>query len=218
MIGVAISTHNRREIAEHSISQWRRFLPEMARLFIVDDASDIPYPDADFRFEEQAGIAVVKNKCLELIENYTHLILVDDDIYPLSPDWWKPYVYGTPQHACYIFGREKLWSEPDYTAYNLPRGCFLYFTNHCLQTCGGFDPKFKIYGYDHAELSRRIFNMGLTPAPYIDVPNSKGLFYSHDEELTVQSSLPRNERALRIKENKKHFDLTQNSNKFIPYK
>lgn len=217
-IGIAISTKNRREIAEHSISQWRKYLPQDARLVIVDDCSDVPYPDADFRFEEPAGIAKVKNKCLSLLEGCDHIFLIDDDIYALHEKWWQPYVHGTPQHACYIFGREELWQEPDYIAYDLPRGCLLYFTNHCVKTCGGYDEKFNVYGFEHPALSRRIFNMGLTPAPYIDVPNSKGLFYSHDEELTTRSSLPANERYKHIKENKKYFELTQNSNKFIPYK
>ncbi len=217
-LGIAISTKNRREIAEHSIFQWRKYLPEGAKLVIVDDFSDVPYPDADFRFEEPAGIAKTKNKCLSLIDNFTHLIIADDDIFPLHVNWWKPYVHGTPQHACYIFGREKLWQEPDYIAYNLPRGCLLYFTNHCIKTCGGMDENFKLWGYEHANLSRRIFNMGLTPAPYIDVPDSKGAFYCHDEELTVRSALPTLERMKHVKANKELFLRTQNSNQFIPYK
>lgn len=218
MIGIAISTKNRRETAEYTISQWEKLLPEGTKLVIADDASDTPYPASTYRFEHPAGIAKVKNKCLELLEGCDHIFCSDDDIYPLQTDWWKPYVHGSPQHACYIFGREKLWQEPDYVAYDLPRGCFLYFTKHCLQTAGGYDERFATYSYEHAELSRRIFNMGLTPAPYIDVPNSKGLFYSHDEELTTRSSLPANERYKHIKQNKKYFELTKNSNKFIPYK
>lgn len=218
MLGVAISTKNRRETAEHTISQWKKFLPEGTQLVIVDDCSEIPYPGADYRFDEPAGIAKTKNKCLSLLEGCDHIFLSDDDIYPLQTDWWKPYVHGSPQHACYIFGREKLWQEPAYIAYDLPRGCLLYFTKHCLEIAGGYDERFATYSYEHAELSRRIFNMGLTPAPYIDVPNSKGLFYSHDEELTTRSSLPANERYKHIKQNKKYFELTKNSNKFISYK
>lgn len=216
-IGVAISTRNRREMAEHSIQKWRDFLPASAKLVIVDDASDVPYPGADYRFETQAGIAVVKNKCLELLEGCEHLFLVDDDIYPL--DAWAPYyVNSNLQHACYIFDRKMLWKEPDYVAYDLPRGCLMYFTKRCIEKAGGFNTNFKIYGYDHAELSRRIFNMKLTPAAYIDIPDSKGLFYCHDEQLTVRSSLPLQERTRFIRGNKKLFDDTFSSNTFIPYK
>lgn len=218
MIGVAISTHNRREVAEHSIAEWRRFLPEGAKLVIVDDASDIPYPGADYRFEKRAGIAVVKNKCLELLEDCSDVFLSDDDIYPKHLSWWIDYVQSPLSHACYIFNREKLWSEPDYVSYALPRGCLLYFTKRCTEIAGGFDTNFNVYGYDHAELSRRIFNMKLTPARYIDIPFSKGIFYSHDEQATARSSMTPGQRSGYIKANKKYFDETFLSNKFIPYK
>lgn len=217
LIGIAISTRNRREIAEHSIEQWKKFLPVGAKLVVVDDASDIYYGNSNYRFDQQAGISVVKNKCIELLEGCEHLILVDDDIYPLEKNAIFQYVYCNLQHACYIFERKLLWKEPDYKAYDLPRGCLLYFTRHCIQKAGGFDTNFTGQ-YEHAELSRRIFNMKLTPAPYIDIVNSKGLFYSHDEQSTTQSSFDPYERSKAIHANKKYFEETKLSNQFIPYK
>jgi hypothetical protein len=217
-LGIAISTHDRRDIADHSIAEWRRFLPVGAKLVIVDDASTIPYPGADYRFEQHAGISVVKNKCLELLNNCDHVFLCDDDIFPSINSWWLPYVHSNLQHACYIFDRKMLWKESDYIAYDLPRGCLLYFHKRCIQVAGGFDTNFKLWGYEHAELSRRIFNMELTPARYIDIPNSKGLFYSHDEQSTSKSSLDVVERNRFIRSNKKYFDETFLSNQFIPYK
>lgn len=217
-IAVCITVHNRAEMAGHTISEWKRLAPSNCTIFVVDDASEPAFPGADYRFPTQVGIAVAKNMCLKLADYAEHVFLSDDDIRPVTENWWQPYCYGTPQHACYIFGREKLWQEPDYIAYDLPRGCLLYFSNHCIKTCGGYDTQFKIYSFEHPALSRRIFNMGLTPAAYIDVPNSKGLFYSHDEELTTRSSLAANERYKHIKQNKKYFELTKNSNQFIPYK
>lgn len=217
-IGIAISTHDRREIADHSIAEWRRFLPVGAKLVIVDDASVVPYPDADYRFDQHAGIAIVKNKCLQLLEDCDHIFCVDDDIYPVREGWELPYTSSTLVHACYIFQRRKLWTEPTYIAYDLPRGCMLYFNKYCLKVAGGFDTRFKIYGYDHAELSRRIFNMGLTPARYVDVPGSERLFYSHDEQFTAQSSLPTVERTEYVRQNKGLFNQTFFSNQFVPYK
>lgn len=217
-IGVAVSTHNRREIADHSIEQWKKFLPVGAKLVIVDDASDIPYPGATFRFDKQAGVPVVKNKCLELLDNCTHIFLADDDIYPINEMWWSSYVYSNLAHACFIFDREKLWSERDYVAYNLPRGCLLYFSGRTVQIAGGFNTLFSNYGYEHPELSRRIFNMGLTPAAYIDIPNSANLFYSHDKELTVRSSVPVNQRGRYIVANRLVFNSLLTSKQFVPYK
>lgn len=216
-IGVAISTHNRRDIADHSIEKWRQLLPNGAKLVIVDDASAIPYPGADYRFERQVGISVTKNKCLQLLEGYDHVFICDDDIYPLDPNWATWYTHSNLQHACYIFDRKLLWAEPDYKAYELPRGCLLYFTKRCIEKAGGFDTNFTSM-YEHANLSQRIFNMKLTPAPYIDIPYSKGLFYSHDEQGTAQSSMDAYERSKAIRANKKYWEETKLSNQFIPYK
>lgn len=216
-IGIAISTHNRRVIADHSIAEWRRFLPEGAKLVIVDDCSDIPYPGAAYRFEQRAGISKVKNKCIQLLEDCEHIFIVDDDIYATDPNWATWYTHSNLQHACYIFDRKMLWKEPDYIAYELPRGCLLYFTKRCIEKAGGFDTNFTGM-YEHAELSRRIFNMKMTPAPYIDIPFSKGLFYSHDEQNTAQSSFDAYERHKAIRENKKYWEETKLSNTFIPYK
>jgi hypothetical protein len=94
----------------------------------------------------------------------------------------------------------------------------LFFTRHCINTAGGFDERFQGWGYEHAELSRRIYNMDLTPAPYLDIRDSKGLFYSHDEHFSCKSSVPNDKRAEGIIINQPLFAETINSNKFIPYK
>lgn len=216
-IGIGITSHNRCKMAEYSISMWKEFLPTGANLAIVDDGSTIPLKSANYRFEERQGISIAKNKCLELLENNDHIFLVDDDIYPLDPNWATWYTHSNLQHACYIFDRKLLWTEPDYKAYELPRGCLLYFTKHCVEIAGGFDTNFTNQ-YEHAELSRRIFNMKLTPSAYIDIPHSKGLFYSYDEEYTTRSSFDPYERTKAIRENKKYWEETKLSNTFIPYK
>jgi hypothetical protein len=218
MIGVAISTCNRREIADHAINQWYKFLPAGAKLVIVDDNSEIPYPEADFRFEQRAGVSVVKNKCLELLQNCEHIFLSDDDVFPTDKNWFLPYAAGNLWHACYIFDRVLLNETFHYKSYDLPRGCLLYFRKTCIQFAGGFDTNFKMYGYDQAELSRRIYNMGLTPAPYIDSPHSAGLFFSHDEHRTGKSCLTAPERTNFIRANKIYFDKTENNKTYIPFK
>ena len=63
-ISIAISIHNRHETAKECIKQWCKYLPKNAKLFIVDDGSDVPFPGADIRNEKAKGIAACKNQCI----------------------------------------------------------------------------------------------------------------------------------------------------------
>ena len=67
MIGIAITTHNRRDTALQTFDKWTSMLPDGAIIIVVDDASDEPYPNADYRFDLNVGIAKAKNKCIELL-------------------------------------------------------------------------------------------------------------------------------------------------------
>src|SRR5690606_10124331 len=84
-IGVGITTHNRPEIFAKTLAEMRKHLPPGAKLVVVDDASKEPVAEADYRFEENAGIARAKNKCLELLDGCEHIFLFDDDCYPRCP-------------------------------------------------------------------------------------------------------------------------------------
>ena len=86
-IGIGLTTHNRPEVLEKSLAEHRKFLPEVAVLVVVDDASHPPAkaPGATlFRFPHNAGIAAAKNKCIELLMDAgcTHFFLFDDDSWP----------------------------------------------------------------------------------------------------------------------------------------
>lgn len=200
------TTPNRKEVFEKTLQWWINLAPKNADIKVYSDT-------------EHIGIAASKNKCLAMCEGYSHIFLVDDDIRPMTVNWGKDYVESDLEHAMYIFDRHKLFQNEKYASYILPRGCMLYLTKKVLETAGGFDERFKGYSYEHAEYSRRIFNMGLTPAPYLDIPNSKGLFYSYDEQdANFQSSIDRHTCRENITKNKILFDKTVNSNQFIPYK
>ena len=60
MIGIGITTHNRRSTALHAIREIKRLAPQGSKVVVVDDASDVPFPGADYRFEQNAGIAKAK--------------------------------------------------------------------------------------------------------------------------------------------------------------
>lgn len=208
-IGLGITTRNRNEILEKCLQEHNRFLPEGARLVVVDDASDVPVKEADYRFEVSVGVATAKNKCFDLLQDCKHIFLFDNDIYPIHKDWYKPYIEHTEPHLQYIFTNTIckahkdiiLEHEDDYTkAYSGGRGCMLYFNN--LQE--RFDETFK-FGFEHAELSQRIYKKGYTKYPFMDVKKSNNLLHSMDEHCEVSSTLSPKERLREVIKNRKYY-------------
>lgn len=225
MIGIGYTTRNRRDIAEKSISECRKYLPPGARLVIVDDASTVPYPGATFRFNENAGIAAAKNKCLELLDDCQHIFLFDDDCHAKANLWHLPYINSGIKHLSFTFeklfngrknGNNKIAVKGKFTIYNKACGCMLYFHRSVLDVVGGFDPAYKSYSYEHLDLSNRIFNAGLTPHRFMDVSNSLSLLHSEDYYGKITSSI-QNRNSL-IAKNKMLYDANYKSKEFKPYK
>lgn len=229
-IGVAITERNRYEIFKKTFDEIKRYLPKGAMLVVVDDASDIPVPEATYRFTKNVGIAVAKNKCFEILyrSGCDHIFLFDSDCYPVSPDWWKPYVESPEPHLMYIFthwgdGRSTgdtniIYRDSSHVAYDHPRGCMLYYDRKCLDVVGGMDEIFRKWGYEHGNLSDRIFNAGLTSFRYIDVPGSDKLIYSVDEHTSNRHSTTKsNERRQCIEANKPEYEKRIFKSYYFPF-
>lgn len=208
-IGVGVTTRNRADILETTLQHIRKHTPN-AKLVVVDDASTQPVQEADFRFTEQAGIARAKNKCLELLDGCEHIFLFDDDCYPIADDWWKPYVESPEPHLMYQFEDrttrklgdiKQVYRDDEHVAYTGVRGCMLYVHRSCLDTVGGMDPIFGVWGYEHVDWSNRIHNAGLSSWRYADVVGSDKLIYSLDEHEAVKRSVPTGERQQLVDRN-----------------
>lgn len=231
-IGVGYTVHNRNEIAYESIIKMLDSIVTVDNISVrvVDDASRDKFEIADYRFNTNAGIAVVKNKCIELLYDAgcTHFFLFDDDLYPTVSNWWVNYINSGLEHACWNYNRKEVRfnvlvsaKTPDYeptitgyAEYEKPNGCMLYATRKVIDTVGGWDTDFKGYGYDHVNWSDRIFNNGLTPARYIDIPNSSHLFKMADCETSVSSDI----RATTIPINQQLYIEKFYSKEFKPFK
>jgi len=209
-IGIGITTHNRPEAFKKCITAILEYCPSYFGwsnfvIVVVDDASDFEYVHRDFvtykhfkmdvhRFDVNVGIARAKNKALEMLYNAgcEHFFLFDDDTYPLVDDWWKPYVESREPHLMYIFEHFanakgpndmiKIYQDEEISAYSHVRGCMLYYKRIVLDTVGGMDIAFGKWGHEHGDLSNRIYSAGLTRFRYMDVANSKGIFYAADEQ------------------------------------
>ena len=199
----AITTFNRPEVLEFTLSQFNKFGGDVV---IVNDCSSVAYPKLPnmHRNKERLGIAKSKNKCLSLLKKYKRIFLFDDDCFPVSENWWQPYIDGGEHHYCYA-------SEPNTnirqinektTWWNETYGCCLMVDQEVLKKVGGMDERFGLWGFEHCEYTHRIFNAGLTPYPYITPNNLSKYVWSLDLlgsyggfEWDEQSSMPEQERA-----------------------
>jgi len=191
-IGVAVSTFGREEVFKYTLNQIKKFTPD-AKIVVVQDFNGKRLKEADYYFEERAGIAKVKNKCLELLNNCQHIFLFDDDTYPIKEEWYKPYVESKHKHLMYLYGNKIRGFPQEYdenTVFmNKPRGCMLYFDRSVVEP---FDETFGLWGGEHEDLSRRI------SGKFLDVKNSKELIYSMDEHREVKSTIPIKEKISKI--------------------
>lgn len=215
MISIAITTRNRREAFQKVICQILLHTSCRYQLIVVDDASDEPYCNADHRFEQRAGIPAAKNKCLELCE-HDHIFLLDDDTYPIADDWWRPYVESEKNHLCYTF-LQKYKEKDGFTYHQLGNGCMLYLTRKCLDVVGGFDWNFGLGKYEHVNLSRRIFNAGLTEAPFMDVVGSGRLLYCMDQGGEVERSFTAKEMREQLNNGREYHRKKLNSTYYVDY-
>lgn len=213
-IGIAITTHTRPNgmgVLSKTLTEILRHRPAGSRVVVVDDASEIDLGGTQliqnfiadennqyYRFKENVGIALAKNKCFELLQDCQHLFLFDDDTFPLVPNWYEPYVNSAEAHLMYIFEGFKdgghpgditrLYEDDKIVAYTHVRGCMLYFKRICLEKVGGMSEAFGKWGNEHKHLSNRIYAAGLNTFRYMDVQGSSGLFYSGDEHRDVTST------------------------------
>lgn len=215
-IGIGITTYNRNAVLDATLLKITQFLPTEAEVVVVDDGSATPHPKATYRFETNQGTPIAKNKCLELLYNLgcEHFFLFDSDCYPLQPDWEKPYIASVERHLNFTF-KYSFEIINGHKVHSNPNGCMMYIHRSVLDVVGGFDVGFKFYGYWHGAFSNRVFNAGLTSAPFMDVVGSEKLFISMDEKRAVKTSRP--DRGNFLPHNKKRYFDTLNSAEYHPF-
>src|SRR5690606_2165107 len=124
-IGVGITTHNRPDAFQKSFLEIKRRTPG-AKIIVVDDASDIPVQEADFRFNENVGAARAKNACLGLLAGCEHSCRCDDGTFPIADGWWKPYDESPETHLAFSWNLSEVCRDTMLAAFHASGGCLLY--------------------------------------------------------------------------------------------
>lgn len=237
VMGVAITTHNRSDIARRCVEQVIAN-SKGAHVVVVDDASDKPFTAEGvtvFRFDAQQGIARSKNKCIELLMDagVEHLFLLDDDCWPIDQTWMERYANHPEPHLCYLFkdrnGRGQVMDTPRTTyddgtmwAQEHPRGCLLYLHRSVVERVGGYRREFGIWGNEHIEYSQRIFNAGLTLQPYQDICGAEKIVCSLDanpaQHEGFKRSVPERVRSEELARNDAVLERFAGTDDFVEYR
>jgi len=216
-VGIAITTHNRPDTLSKAIDYQLKYLPDGAKIVVVDDGSQIPavVPEGVeiIRHEESLGIVASKNaSLLALVDaGCEELFLFDDDAWPISPDWEKPYIRSPEPHLSYQFldlainvkirDMAILYHDDKHIAYTGQRGVMLYYNISAIRKVGGFDPIYQRGMYEHSDLAMRIYHSGLTSWAFADVVGSNKLIYSLDEHMSVKRTVNRLDREQQVRRN-----------------
>lgn len=239
-IGVAISTHNRRPQFLAALPHWINRMPADAELVIVDDASDEPLLGVEgatvIRHDYRRGVAMTKNRGItELIDRgCTDLFLADDDCWPKTETWWRPYVdspephlmYGWEQHTNRQRHTHDGWpphithQDQQHTAYSFPRGVMLYLHRNVVDTIGGMNTAHGIFSGEHVEYSQRAHTTGHTTWPFADITGSHNIWYARDREEgnTTNSTIPLGERRRLHRANGVHWDRQWDGWPWFPHR
>ena len=211
-VGIGISTTANRNVLQTTFPAWANFLPDDARIEV--------YPDNDWE-----GVATVKNRLLEILEDCEHIFLADDDVMPIKEGWHLPYINSGQKHLMYNFrlpnkpktDMQEIHRDDKITAWTHTRGALLYIHRSVLDVVGGFDTRYN-FDFFHPDFSNRVHNAGLTPYRSMDVPNSSELFYCLDQDGKIESSVPDKIRKANSAKDYRLYKENRQSKAYMEYK
>jgi glycosyltransferase involved in cell wall biosynthesis len=150
--------------------------------------------------ETRLGIAKSKNECLRKMAalNTEHFFLFDDDCFPKKQDWEKCYIQAAQKsnahhlmHLTPFSIIQPVKAMEHITAYNNCAGVMLYIDRKVVENVGGYDTRFGLYGYEHAQYSKRIHQAKLSGEYIYNTPNASGDYiYSLDINFGWYKELP----------------------------
>lgn len=175
MLGIAISTYNRRDMVVQLINTLRRLTSCQFMLVVCDDGSSdgtveaVQNCGAKIIAGINRGIAWNKNRGLfylrEICGSQT-ILLLDDDVLPTVAGWEQEWISGAerfghvnwraPAHS--VIGGSDIVADPGIST-SLAGPC-LAFSRQALSYIGYMDTRFRGYGHEHTDLTIRAIRAG----------------------------------------------------------
>lgn len=133
------------------------------------------------------SVAEAKNDCLRSLSDCDYVFLFDDDTFPFQHDWAdffiKHSIESGNQHFSYLRSVHHIRlakTVGSIGVYNNSAGCMMFMTKACINAVGGYDERFKTYGYEHVNYSDRIHKSGATGSRNVCPIGAEEYVYSMD--------------------------------------
>lgn len=172
MLGIGVITRNRIASLQKCIAQIQAMTPRPYALCIADDGST----DGSAAWATAAGHTVItgdrmgcawnKNRALNWLTTMTDadtIVLLEDDTYPIAPDWSAFWTQAARQwqHVNFCYGFQEGDIPPGVGSISRPwqcaafGGCCTVTTRAALAQVGFLDTRFVGYGWEHVEWTHR---------------------------------------------------------------
>lgn len=247
-IGIGILSYNRKSCLERLVNSIKRHTNLLkTTVFISDDCSDneelVEYLDElestnqfiIIRNDVRLGIAGNTNRLLDCLSRFRYGLLVNDDI-EVKREGWESFYFKAMQQARmhhFIYRQPGVYGADRGSMVNIngveclhcndkPHGSILAYTSDVFNEIGFFDESFGMYGMEHVDWSRRVYECGLQRPGYYDVNGSDSYFVIHNEASAMDDRVAKLREARDIY-NKKYentaiaFRVEKSDKVIVPY-
>lgn len=176
-VGIGVVTYNRKDVLADTLARVRAHTKSPHELVVADDGSS----DGSGELVRSLGIPLVtgrntgiawnKNRALFLLSALRHcdvVILLEDDTFPTADGWERDWIEATLRWGHVNLAAEWLRDsfltgdgtlDDPVLCTNVTAQCSGY-SGSALLYGGYLDPRFRGYGQEHVEHSRRLLRIG----------------------------------------------------------
>ena len=213
-IGIGITTKDRPELLKALLDSIYKYTDMSNVLLHIEDDS-----------AERLGVAKRKNNCLRALKDCSHVFLMDDDIEIIKDGWVEFFIHASlatkQEHFLYLTTQHNKYSAmfhntclPQIDLYRDCGGVFMFMTKKVVDKVGAFDEKFKFYGFEHCDYSRRILG---EHGKYPCLADTKDFIFAHDYSTpNHKSSITDEEKQKCIKNNWDKFFNSKINSVYLP--
>lgn len=216
-IGIGITTvPKRKALHKVQMEHIKKHTPSDVFIYVHNDTKGI-------------GVAKSKNNCLAALMDAgcTHLFLLDDDVYPTSPEWMNLFFKTKENHLCATFdklingapnGNAMLKRASDYDVFANPCGMMMFYKRFVIERIGGMDIRYSKWGHEHVGHSMRIFNSKITPHAFMSPRNVMKYIHSLDHAIKTPGVFSNSQKSDLANEGRPIYSEDKRSIDWKPYK